>query len=183
MKKKQAYSLKDSQKRYIYLLLFVLSAFILISPLLFGFDWGFFKSLGLIGITLINFLASATLFLPAPGFLAIGIGGTIYNPILVAFLSALGSTLGEIVGFTFGYTSKKMTSSQQNILDKIEKLFKNKYIPIIIVAIAFIPNPFFDAIGIVAGASLYPLKRFLILVFIGRFLRDLIIAYAGQAWL
>ena len=173
----------DNKKKYIYIFLFVISALLLVSPLVLGFNFGFFRSLGLVGITLINFFSSATLFLPTPGFLAIGLGGKLYNPLLVAFLSALGSSLGEIVGFTFGYSTKKISPSQQNILDKIEKLFKHKYAPFFIIFLSFIPNPFFDAIGIVAGISLYPLKKFILLVFIGRFFRDIIIAYAGQAWL
>lgn len=186
MKKKPSPNKKILQKdgkKYIYIFMFVLSALLLVSPLVLGFNFGFFRSLGLVGITLINFFSSATLFLPTPGFLAIGLGGKLYNPLLVAFLSALGSSLGEIVGFTFGYSTKKISTSQQNMLDKIEKLFKHKYAPIFIILLSFIPNPFFDAIGIVAGISLYPLRKFLIYVFIGRFLRDLIIAYAGQAWL
>ncbi len=169
--------------RYIYLILFIISALCLLFPIFFKFNYGFFKSFGLIGITLINFLASATIFLPAPGFLAIGWGGSIYNPILVAFLSALGSSLGEIIGFTFGYSSKKITKKKHKVFDWINKIFHHKYSPALIVFFAFIPNPFFDAIGIVAGASLYSLRKFLLLIFIGRFLRDLLIAYLGNRFL
>jgi membrane protein YqaA with SNARE-associated domain len=149
----------------------------------FGFDFSAFRSLGLLGIALINFFASATLFLPAPGFLAVGVGGKFYNPLLVAGLAALGATLGEVVGFAFGYSSRKLSKSQKNILHHVGKLLHHKYAPLIIVFFAFIPNPFFDAVGIVAGVSLFPLRNFLIFTFIGRFLRDVLIAYAGYRYL
>lgn len=170
----------DRKKRLLYVAIFFFTSVLLISPLIFGYNIRDLKSFGLVGIALINFFSSATLFLPAPGFLAVGVGGNIYNPLLVAFMAALGSTLGESVGFLFGYSSKKLTASQQHILDSIEKFFHHKYTGVLIVLMAFIPNPIFDAVGIVAGISLFPFKKFLILVFIGRFLRDIIIAYAGQ---
>ena len=173
----------NNNNKFIFVFLLILSSLLLISPLFFHFNFGFFKSFGLVGITLINFFASATVFLPAPGFLVIGYGGKFYNPLLVAALSALGSSLGEIVGFTFGYSTKKITRANHKIFKKISQIFHHKYAPLIIIFFAFIPNPFFDAIGIVAGASLYNVRKFLILIFIGRFLRDLIIAYLGHRFL
>lgn len=175
MKKK-----REQRKRLLYITLFAASAIFLVFPLLFGLDLSFFKSLGLIGIMVINFFASATLFFPAPGFLAIGFGGKIYEPLLVALVAAFGSAMGELVGFTFGYSSKKISPSEKHILDVVAKIFHHKHAGILIVLISFIPNPLFDAVGIVAGVSLYPVKKFLFLVFLGRFLRDIIIAYAGR---
>jgi len=62
------------------------------------------------------------------------------------------------------------------------RIVHHKHGSLLIVLFAFVPNPFFDAIGIVAGLALYPLRRFLMLVFIGRLARDLIVAYVGSTF-
>jgi membrane protein YqaA with SNARE-associated domain len=170
-----------SENRFFYLALFVFSALLLISPLYLKFDLGAFKSLGLLGIAIFNFISSSTLFFPAPGILITGIGGALYNPVLVALASALGSSLGECVGFIFGHSSRKITHPKDHtFMESLYKIIHHKHGSLLIVLFAFIPNPFFDAVGIIAGLALFPLKRFLVLVFIGRFLRSLIVAYVGQ---
>ena len=54
--------------------------------------------------------------------------------------------------------------------------------PVIFVAAA-IPNPFFDAVGIVAGATRMPLGWFWIACFLGKTIRFWLIALAGDSWL
>ncbi len=171
---------KIDRSRLLYLLLFVVSALLLFSPFYFKYNLSNLKSLGLLGIALFNFISSSTIFFPAPGFIVTGIGGKLFNPVLVALFSSSGSSLGESVGFIFGYSSKKITNSERHILDFLARLFHHKYTPFLIVLLAFIPNPFFDALGIAAGAALFPIKKFLAFVFIGRLARDLIVAYVGS---
>ncbi len=180
--KKKTQPVNKNESKYLYIGLFAISALILFSPLFLPYDLRRFHNLGLIGIAIINFITSASL-VPTPGFLAVGIGGKLYNPLVVALISAISSTAGQTVGFLFGYSSKKLSASEKHILDRLGKLLHHKYAPILIILLAFIPNPFFDVVGIVAGVSLYPLKRFLFLVFIGRLLRDIMIAYAGHRFL
>jgi uncharacterized membrane protein YdjX (TVP38/TMEM64 family) len=51
----------------------------------------------------------------------------------------------------------------------------------VILLLAFIPNPFFDLAGAAAGALRMPLRKFLLWVWIGKFLKMLAFAYAGAA--
>ncbi len=158
---------------------FIISAVFILLPLIFLRDLKYHPNLGLIEIAIVNFVGSAS-FLPSPGFLSVALGGRIYNPILVALVSAISSTLGQGVGFVFGYSTKKITHNQHKMLNFLEKIFKHKYASIMIVLLAFIPNPFVDIIGLLAGVSSFSLKRFLLLVFLGRICRDILMAYAGH---
>ena len=100
---------------------------------------------------------------------------------LVAIASSAGSTLGESVGFIFGHSSRKITHPRDHtFMNSLYKIIHHKHGSLLIILFAFIPNPFFDAIGILAGLALYPLRKFLALVFIGRLARDLIVAYIGS---
>jgi len=49
----------------------------------------------------------------------------------------------------------------------------------ILLIAATIPNPFFDLVGIAAGALRFPLVRFLTLAFIGNLIKMYAIASAG----
>ena len=172
---------KIFQSKLFFIALLIFSSLLLISPFIFKVDPRNFLSLGLFGVALFNFAAAATVFIPIPGYLATGFAGSIYNPILVAMASALGGTLGEGVGFAFGYSTEKISNIRKHkIVMFIANLLHGKYGPLVIIVLAFIPNPLFDLLGVAAGISLYPLKKFLVLVFIGRFARDLIISFIGS---
>lgn len=172
---------KEKQNRtgskVIYIAVFAAAGLLLFVPVFLRLDFFELKTLGLPGIALINFFSSSTLFLPAPGLLATGIGAQFYNPILVALASAIGSTLGEGVGYAFGYSSRQLTASQKHILDRFTKILHHKHTAILIFLFAFIPNPIFDAVGILAGSALFPLRKFLVIVFAGRLLRDVIFTF------
>jgi len=169
------------ENKLFYAVLFLISALLLFSPLYLKLDLNSLKSLGILGIAIFNFVSSSTLFFPAPGIVATGIGGALYNPILVALASSVGSTLGESVGFIFGHSSRKITHPRDHtFMESLYRIIHHKHGSILIAVLAFIPNPFFDAVGIAAGLALYPLRKFLMIVFIGRFARDIIVAYIGS---
>ena len=178
--RKKTKNKREQREKLIHIALFAVSALFLFSPLLFAFKLGEFKSFGLLGIGILNFLSSATLFFPAPGIVATGIGGAHFNPLLVALFSASGSAMGESVAFAFGYSSTKLTNSEKHILSIFTKLFHHKHTTLLIFLFAFVPNPFFDVMGILAGVSHYSLRRFLFIVFAARFMRDTIVAFIGS---
>lgn len=140
------------------------------------------ESLGLLGLFLVNFVSSAGFFVSGPAFLTIITGGNLYSPILVALIASFGAGLGDMLGFIFGHSGRKLSK---------KKLEKNKYIrflekhfhrhgALIIFILAIIPNPFFDAIGILAGVVNYPALRFFAIMLVGRFLRYWLLAHFGS---
>lgn len=138
------------------------------------------KSLGILGIFLINFLGNATVFLPAPAIAAVVAGGIVYSPVIVAVFSSLGGSLGEMVGFLLGKSSKEIFIKNHHRWYIFLKDLFRKYTDVVVLIFAFVPNPFFDVIGILAGVFAISPYRFFILLFIGRLLRDIILAYTGS---
>lgn len=172
---------KILESKLFYAVLFFVSALLLFSPLYLKLDFETLRSLGILGVALFNFVSSSTLFFPLPGIVATGVGGSLYNPLLVAIASSVGSTLGESIGFIFGHSGRKITHPKDHtFMESLYKIIHHKHGSLLIILLAFIPNPFFDAVGILAGLALYPLRKFLTLVFIGRFARDLIVAYVAS---
>jgi len=163
-------------------IIFLLSIILSIAFYLFR---DFFKeasSLGLFGLFVINFVSSATFFVPAPAFLTVITGGNLYLPILVALVAAAGACLGDMLGFAFGHSGRRLTKKKldsHGTMRFLEKHF-HRHGVLIIFLLAIIPNPFFDAIGILAGVVNYPALRFFAIMFVGRFLRYWALAQFGS---
>lgn len=146
----------------------------------------FFKdasSLGLLGIFIINFVSSAGFFVSGPGSIITAIaGGNLYSPLLVAIIATLGACLGDMLGFAFGYSGRKLAKKKldrHKIIKILEKHF-HRHGDIVVFMLAIIPNPFFDAVGILAGAVNYAPLKFFAIMFVGRFLRYWSLSYFGS---
>ena len=146
----------------------------------------FFKSassLGLLGLFIINFVSSAGFFISGPASIATAIlGGNLYSPILVAIIATFGACLGDMLGFAFGYSGRKLAKKKldrHKIVRFLEKRFQQHGEAIIFI-FAIIPNPFFDAIGVLAGIVNYSPIKFFIIMFIGRFFRYWSLSYFGS---
>lgn len=161
---------------------------LLISIIIIGVSFYFrtelsrFSSFGLLGIFLINLIGSATLFVPAPAIATVVAGGFLYNPLFVAIVSALGSAIGDMVGYTLGHSGKEILFKNHPFWYKIFREAFHKFAAVFIIFFSFIPNPVFDFVGVIAGIFHYPAHRFLIYVLIGRFLRNLLLAYVGASF-
>jgi membrane protein YqaA with SNARE-associated domain len=117
-----------------------------------------------------------------------GLLGMVQKLILQNFRQASASTLTELddlvhtMQWIYPLTEELKFSGQNlnsSVLNYLQgKYFLKKYGAIAMFFFAFIPNPIFDGIGIVAGLTGYSPLRFLIITFLGRFLRNLLIVYA-----
>lgn len=139
------------------------------------------SSFGLFGLFIVNFVSSATFFVSAPAFLTIITGGNLYSPILVAVVATLGACLGDMLGFAFGHSGRRLTKKKLDRHKTIRFLEKHfhRHGVLIIFILAIIPNPFFDAIGILAGVVNYPALRFFAIMLVGRFIRYWALAQVG----
>jgi membrane protein YqaA with SNARE-associated domain len=138
------------------------------------------RSLGLLGIFILNLIGSATLFIPAPAIASVVAGGIIYHPFLVALVAALGSVLGDMIGYLVGYSGKKVfIKNHPGRFGFFQKIF-HRFGGVAIFIFALIPNPVFDAIGILAGVFSYSPLKFFAISFGARLLRNLVLAYFGS---
>lgn len=174
-------TLKNNNKQFG-IFLFVLSTAISLAAFLFRDYFKDTLSLGLLGILIINFFSSATFFISGPAFLTVIAGGSVYPPLLVALVASLGTALGDTVSFFFGLSTRHIV--QKKFEDKlwfrvIEDIFKVYSTPIIFLT-SLIPNPFFDGVALLVGFFKYDIKKYFIIVLLGRFLRFILLAYIGD---
>jgi membrane protein YqaA with SNARE-associated domain len=107
--------------------------------------------------------------------------GAIFNPFAVALAAGSGATLGEISGYLVGFSGQGVIENKQ-WYDRISG-WMLKFGDLTIFLLALIPNPFFDVAGMVAGALKMPIWRFLIWVWLGKFLKMLAFAYGGATFM
>lgn len=134
------------------------------------------------GIFLLSILANATIILPAPGILFVFTMGAVFHPLGVAIAAGLGAALGELSGYLAGFSGQAVVE-RADIYQKILTWMKeHKYLSnVVILLLAFVPNPFFDLAGIAAGTLKIPLAQFLFFCSIGKVLKMLVFAYAGAS--
>ncbi len=137
----------------------------------------YLERFGYFGIFLASMLTNASLILPVPGVLITSAMGAVFNPFFVALAAGGGATIGEISGYLAGFSGQKVVEKAK-WHDKLEHWMR-KHGDWTILVLAFIPNPAFDMVGIMAGAMKIPIYRFLIFSFIGKVLKMLVFAYGG----
>jgi membrane protein YqaA with SNARE-associated domain len=134
---------------------------------------------GLPGIFILSLISNATVILPAPGFaLTFALGG-VMPPLAVALAAGSGAALGELTGYLAGYGGQAI-ASRTKMYPTLEA-WTHRHGGLAILALALIPNPFFDIAGAAAGALRMPVPTFLFWTWIGKVLKMLVFAYAGAA--
>lgn len=129
------------------------------------------------GIFLVSVLSNATLILPVPGVIFTSAMGAVFNPLLVALAAGTGATLGEITGYMAGFSGQGVIENRQ-WYERVTGWMK-RYGDVVILGLAFVPNPVFDIAGMVAGALRMPLWRYLLFSWIGKVGKMLLFAYGG----
>jgi membrane protein YqaA with SNARE-associated domain len=138
------------------------------------------QAIGLPGLFLITFLANATIVLPAPGLLVVAsFAGTGLPWWSVGLVAGLGATLGEMSGYLAGSSGRAIIPDQK-MYNRLEG-WMQRYGPLTIVGLAFIPSPLFDLAGVIAGALKMPWYAFLFWCLVGKLPKMLLVAYAGSA--
>lgn len=135
------------------------------------------EALGYPGIFLISLFSSASIILPIPGVAFTGAMGMLFNPFWIAMFAGLGSAIGEFSGYLAGFSGQRVVQNAK-WAERIERWMK-KYGEIVILVLAFIPNPLFDMAGISAGMLKMPVWRFFLFTLIGKILKQLMFAYGG----
>ena len=134
-------------------------------------------ALGYPGAFLISMITNATVLLPAPGFVVIGVLGGRFSPFWVGVWAGAGAAIGELSGYLAGFSGQAVIHDFAAYGRMVT--WMKKYGWLAIVALAAIPNPAFDLTGIAAGALKMPIWKFLFWVFVGKTLKFLLIAFAG----
>ena len=136
------------------------------------------KAYGYPGIFLFSILANATIFVPVPGVMFTSAMGAVFNPLFVSIAAGAGAALGELSGYMAGFSGQPVVEGSERYQRVVR--WMEKYGDVTILVLAFIPNPLFDLAGIIAGILKMPIWKFLIYCVIGKILKMMIFAYAGN---
>lgn len=135
------------------------------------------QTYGYPGIFLFSILANATILVPVPGVVFTSAMGAVFNPFFVSIAAGAGAALGELSGYLVGFSGQAVVEGSERYQRVVH--WMEKYGDITILVLAFIPNPFFDLAGIVAGILKMPVWKFLIYCIVGKILKMMIFAYSG----
>lgn len=136
------------------------------------------QSYGYPGIFLFSILANATILVPIPGVIFTSAMGAVFNPLWVAVAAGAGAALGELSGYLAGFSGQAVVENSKKYEQVVH--WMEKYGDITILVLAFIPNPLFDLAGMTAGILKMPVWKFLIFCVIGKILKMMMFAYAGD---
>ena len=130
------------------------------------------------GAFLVMLLNSATVLFPAFGQGFIVALAESLNPYLLAVIGGAGATLGELSSYVVGAAGNRLMRGS-GLYRRVERLPQRWRGPVLFV-FAATPIPF-DVAGLWAGATRYPVWRFLVWVFPGKVLNTLMFAFIGIA--
>lgn len=136
-----------------------------------------FAAYGYLGIFVITLVGNATVILPVPGLVAVFAGGTALNPWLVGLVAGLAQPIGELTGYLAGYGGAGVVENRETYRRLRGWMQRHGFLTILV--LAAIPNPVFDAAGIIAGALQMPVWKFLLACFLGKTAKSLAIAWLG----
>jgi membrane protein YqaA with SNARE-associated domain len=138
-------------------------------------------ALGYPGVSVVMFFSSATVLLPAPGFatLLAASGIAQLNPLVLGLFAGFGSSIGELTGYLVGIGGRKAFHTSENRWARRCEYFMRRWGFLTVLAMASIPNPFFDAVGIIAGSLGYPPARLWIACMIGNTFKYTALALLG----
>jgi len=156
----------------------LITAAILVAPVVLPIDYSRLGDLGYAGIFLTTLLSSATIIIPSPTLAAAYIGGGFLSPPLVGLIAGMGATLGEISGYMAGYGGSALAARSRYYAPV--RRYVERYGLLAIFVFAVIPNPLFDMAGIAAGTTRIPLWAFLAACALGKTVRFILIAYLGR---
>lgn len=135
-------------------------------------------------VALAALVASGGLLVPVPALATACTAATFLNPAFIGLIAGSVGTVGELTGYFLGSTGRRAIS-QTRLYIKLESWMARRGWLVLLV-LSVIPNPIFDVAGIAAGALHYPIWRFLVVVWVGKVTKFLILAYAcsqGADWL
>ena len=135
-------------------------------------------------VALSSLVASAGLLVPVPALATACLTATKLNPFLVGVIAATFETVGELSGYSLGYTNRDVLS-RSRMYQRFQRWMRRRNWLLLLV-VSLVPNPIFDIVGIAAGSLRYPVMGFLAVVWSGKLFKWLAIAYtcsAGSEWL
>ncbi|MEM5878557.1 MAG: VTT domain-containing protein [Candidatus Aenigmatarchaeota archaeon] len=140
--------------------------------------FAFLDQLGYIGLAITSMLSSA-LFIPFPLPIVVFTMGANMNPILVALIAALFSTIGSSVKYLIGLGGKEILEKKyEKEISKVREAFEKYKFFWWLFAVGLTPFPD-DPVSIFCGIVKYDFKKYFLSMFLGRLVLYLVVSLAG----
>lgn len=165
----------------------IVLAFIVLGLVLWLTGWFNVETVGYAGVWLLSFIGAASIIVPVPGLAAVCVAATPavgLDPLVIGVIAGSAEALGEMTGYMAGVGGKTVLQ-RHRLYPRVRDLLLRRG-GIIVFAGSVIPNPLFDIMGIAAGSTAYPLRRFLVIVLAAKSIKSTWIAYAcllGVEWI
>lgn len=130
---------------------------------------GHVSNVNYLALFILCFIANSTIFLPAPSLMIAASFALVLNPFYVSLVAALGSTLGEYVGYAFGAVTKDVSSKILSFLEKIVSKIHNQ--TLLVFVLAMLPLPLFDFVGVYSGGTKMNMLKFFIACYLGKLIK------------
>jgi len=151
--------------------------FVLVVTFVFFHQHKKFRHFGYLGIFVTTLISNITIFAPANSIVTV-FGGRVYNPIVVGFIAALGSVLGEIIPYKVAASGSSVVQNTKYYATIKKYMETNGFLTI--VAVTSIPNPIVNPSSLIAGSIKYPFPKYLVASFLGNWLQFTICAFFGS---
>lgn len=129
---------------------------------------------GAVGLTAL--VASGGLIIPVPALATSCTASAFLNPVFIGLIAGTGETLGELTGYFLGYSGRGVMQNGR-LYQRLEGWMRRRGW-LVLFLLSLIPNPIFDVAGVAAGALRYSLWNFLGIVWVGKLMKFLVIAYS-----
>lgn len=136
-------------------------------------DWGY------LGAFVINGVSSATIVLPAPGGAVVMLMARDYNLLLLGIASGLGGAVGSLTAYWVGVQSRSALE-ERRIYRATSRVFNRAGHLILFIgtSIPFIPM---DFASMVAGATRYPIRKYMVYLSMGSIVKMTLSLYGAAA--
>jgi membrane protein YqaA with SNARE-associated domain len=141
---------------------------------------------GYAALFLVGFVGGATFFLPMPILPLVFASAAMFNPGLVAVIATIGMVLGMGLTYFMGaWTRDHVNWRVATRSDRLGAIVRtvgewlSRSSVTSSFALALVPNPIYDFIGVIAGSAQAPFGRFILGIFLGKIAQTLIVALAG----
>ena len=137
------------------------------------------EAYGYLGVFLICVIASAVIIVPVPAIAVVFGMGAILNPWLVGLMVGLAEPIGELTAYMAGYSGRVAMENRRSYVRLMDWMRRRG--SLVLFFFAAIPNPFYltQFVGAAAGVLRYPLWKYLMILFLGKTAKGLLVAFAG----
>ncbi|MCX7911545.1 MAG: VTT domain-containing protein [Dehalococcoidales bacterium] len=140
---------------------------------------------GYIGAFFISILGGATIVIPVPMLAVVfALGAVMPMPWLVGLCAALGELVGALTIYMTGHGAGQAISTAksgrvQKIYDRLLEMMKKRGALTLFIVTSII-NPFFYPAAFASGALRFGIKKYTVIVLIGKIIKCMTVVYAGH---